>query len=336
MKPAVGNNLVRGRKAVYVLISHITLILTDESTASNRHSFLSRFSLHHSLLLRLPQEIQDQIYKLVCGGNLLHFEFTPAVHKFQRKLCHVKSLSKITEAEAQASFFASTSPWFDEVCAHRHEECDPSKLLSDQSGCMQRGLTLDLRFLRTCRQIYHAAKTICYGTNIFSFDSLDVFMEFGKTRSWISHIRSLRLRIQSGNSSSGPAFPDSLNQILGKLTCMKWIHIDLEQIFFDGSRVYEKRVEENSLLTKQLLCFGGRALKVAAVVISDARFCDYKRTQDDQDDDWSLELGRWTMKEKQEYAHFLRNALLEHRGKGMEGYMGDSRLFRVWSGTVYA
>ena len=290
-----------------LLISHITFILMDESTASNSHSFL----------LRLPQEIQDQIYKLVCGGNLLHFEFTPSVDEDPHKLCHSKCLSDITEDDAQARFFASTSPWFDEVCAHRHLECGPSKVSRNQFACMQRKFTLDLRFLRTCRQIYHTAKIVCYGTNIFSFDSLEVFMKFGMTKSWTSHIRSLRLRIRSGNSSSGPAFPDLFEQVLGKLTGLRSIHIDLEQTFFDGLRTYDKGAEEDSLLTQQLLGFGGRALKAATVVISDARFFDSRFVEMWQVawDRRSQRHRRWTLTKKQEYAHFLRNALLSTKAE---------------------
>ena len=313
-----------------LLILRIALILMIESTASNCQS----------LLLKLPQEIQVCIYGAVCGGNLLHFYFTPDSYNCRRKLCYVMCLSNITEDEAQASFCASTSPWFDEVCANRHEQCSPQKLLYSKSNSIPWWrLTLDLRFLRTCRHIYNAAKDLCYRTNIFSFDSLEVFMKFGTRMSWVSHIRNLRLRIQSGNSSSGPAFPETLKEIFGRFTGVKWIHIELEQIFFRGSRTYDKRVEEGSRLTQQLLSFGGKALKVAAVVISDARFCDYndlERTQIAQDDARSRRRRRWTMREKQEYAHFLHNALLEQRGKGTEGDTDDLRLFRVWSGTVYA
>ena len=146
-------------------------------------------------------------------------------------------------------------------------------------------------------------------------------MKFGKTVSWVPRIRSLRLRIQCVNNGSEPASSQALEQTLGKLTGVKWIHIDLEQVFFDGSRTYDKSVEEGSLLTQQILCIGGGASKVAAVVISDARFCDYndlERTQIAQDDALSQRCRRWTMREKQEYAHFLRNALLEHRGQGIE------------------
>ena len=295
-----------------LLISRVVLILTDESTERNCQSFL----------LKLPQEIQDQIYKLVCGGNLLHLKLDPNFRKPQNKFCHVMCVSRITEDDAQASFDASTSPWFDEVCANRHERCYSIQHFCDKSGCIRPRLTLDLRFLRTCRQIYDAAKIICYGTNIFSFDSLRVFVKFGKTVfgktvSWVPRIRSLRLRIQYVNIGSEPASSQALKQTLGKLTGLKWIYIDLEQIFFDGSRTFVRAVEENSLLMQQILCIGGRASKVAAVVISDACFRSYGTMQIAQDD-WSSRHRRLTMREKQEYAHFLQNALLEHRGKGNE------------------
>ena len=247
------------------------------------------------------------------------------------KLCHVKCRSKITEDDAQVSFDASESPWFDEVCAKRHVGCCFRELVCEELGFNWRRSTLDLRFLRTCRQIYDVAKNLCYSTNIISFDSLDTFVMFGTIVSWVSHIRSLRLCIASGSSTSGPLVPETLEQILGKLTGVKWIHIDLEQVI-GGARPYDKRLEEDSPLTKQLLRFGGRALKVATVVISDARLYGSNAlewTQIPRDDALSQRRRRWTMREKQEYAHFLQNALLGHRGKGNEGGIGDSTESRV-------
>ena len=305
-----------------LLISRIVLILMDESTASNSQS----------LLLKLPQEIQDQIYELVCGGNLLHFEFDAFVRDSKSEFCHIKCLSKITVDDAQASFDASTSPWVDVVSANLHMECCSPRLFGHESGRTCGMPTLDLRFLRTCRQIYDAAKNLCYSTNIISFDSLDIFKRFVKTVSWVPRIRSLRLCIYSGNSSGGAALSKTLKHLVSKVTGLERIHIDLLQILGHVSRTYDKGAEEDSVLTKQLLCLAGTALRAATVVISDTRSCDLEdseTTQGFRDDDQSQRGRRWTMKQKQEYAHFLRNALLGHRGKGNEGDIGDSTESRV-------
>ena len=299
-----------------LLISLILSILTHESAASNSQS----------LLLKLPQELQDQIYKLVCGSNLLHFEFDAYERESHPRFCHVKCLSKITEEDTQASFDASTSPWVDVACANRHKECCSQRLFRPESGRFWARPTLDLRFLRTCRQIYDAAKNLCYDTNIISFDSLKVFARFVMTVSWVPRIRSLRLCIYSFNDGSGAVPAKTLKHMVSKLTGLERIHIDLFLIFVGEFRSYDKGAEEDSVLTKQLLCLAVTRLRAATVVISDTRFCDLKdseTTQVSRDDDQSQRRRRWTMEQKQEYAHFLRNALLEHRGEGIEGDMGD-------------
>lgn len=93
MEPAIG------REAMYVCRPYSTtwFMLTDGSAASNCRS----------LLLKMPQEIKDQIYVLVCGGNLLHFNF---IWSERIEFCHFKCESRTTEEDAQASFDNSTSP----------------------------------------------------------------------------------------------------------------------------------------------------------------------------------------------------------------------------------
>ena len=294
-------------------------MLTDESTASNCRS----------LLLKMPQEIKDQIYVLVCGGNLLHINFSWNV-RIQRDFSHFKCESKTTEEDAQASFDNSTSPWFDEKCAHRHGSCGLGRL------------TLDLRFLRTCRQIYNEAKSFCYSTNIFSFGDWTIFADFVKKVRWVSDIRKIRLCIRSGTSGNGPAPCESLQSFCSKLTGLQWFHTDWEQFCFPDSRRYDRGAAEASYLTKRLVCFAGTALKTAEVIINDARFCNRhapETAQISRDDARSQERNRWTMTQKQEYAHFLRNALLRHRGKGIgtDGDTGSSESMRFgWNGTEHA
>ena len=316
-----------------VLISHLVLMLTDESTASNRHS----------ILLKLPQEIKDQIYELVLGGNLLHFPFNyfnlalKDLGKPQTPICHVTCQSQITEEDAQASFDASTSPWFDETCAERHEGCLSPVFNYD---------VLDLRFLRTCRQIYEEASCFFYDNNIFSFDDWPVFVKCAETVSWMSRIRNLRLCIRTEAISSGSVDYDTLKYltyISSKLTNLQSIHIDLQLLYYITDRSgYNQQAEEGCGRTQKLLCFAGTALRAATVAISDDYACsDDGAWQIDlpgsmrnaPDDAWSLGFGRWTMAQKQEHAHFLRDALLQHRGKGIdiEGYNISSKPEITWS-----
>lgn len=177
---------------------------------------------------------------------------------------------------------------------------------------------------------------------IFSFDQWIIFANFVKTVSWVSDIRRIRLGIRSGTSGNGGVARESLQRFYSKLTGLQWVHIDLEYIYFSASRRYDRGAAEASYLPEQLLCFAGTALKTASVIISDARFCNERAPETAQisrDDAWSKERNRWTMAQKQEYAHFLRNALLRHRGKGVGigGVTGSSESMRIgWDGRVDA
>ena len=298
------------------------LKLTDHSTMKNARS----------LLLRIPQEIKDYIYLLVCGGNLLHIEIASGLLDPGIKFRHSKCLSTKTEQDAQRSFDASTSPWFDEGSVNRHDECAP-KFSGDVSGRISRRCTLDLRFLRTCRQIYDEAKSFCYTANTFSFDKWSVFGQFVNTEKWASYIRSVRLYARRGTNGHGPPNHEMLQSASKKLTGLQTFIFDWEQVCLSGSRMYDQRAEAATQLTKQLLCFAGAALKSVVVVISDEEFDPSSPgiTQSSQDDALSQQLNRWTMKQKQEYSRFLRHAMIQHRGKDdhVTGETGDSRVLEV-------
>lgn len=309
-----------------VLISQKRSILMNDSTANNCQS----------LLLKLPQEIKDRIYEFVCGGELLHFRFaSKSKAHSQDKLCHHKCLSKTTEEDAQANFDASESPWLHHICSKRHRDCllTPTEYLCEASGgtaAQRRLVGLDLRFLRTCHQIYDEAKDVCYKTNIFSFDDLVCLLSCVNNWSWVSHIRSVRIYIGYWGYSAGLVVDRAMDHISSKLTGLRRIFFDLEESQCFDLRTYDRRTEEASHLTKQLLSFARPALKAAGVVITDADFYDYQnvlRMPTLHDDLFVFaENIRWTMTQKQEYTRFLRNALLQHRGKGtgIEGGTGNS------------
>ena len=278
---------------------------------------------------------------LVCGGNLLHITIAPGLNQ-NINFRHSKCLSTKTEEEAQKSFDASTSPWFDEVSVNRHCQCAPS-FLGVVSGPISQSPTLDLRFLRTCRQIYDEAKSFCYTANTFSFDDWIVLGHFVDTVNWTSNLRSIRLLNRSGTNGREPPnwkIPNwkMLQDASKKLTGLQTFMFDWKQLSFYGSRKYNQRAEEATQLTKQLLCFAGLALKSVVVVISDAGFGDITEITDFlQDDDESEQLNRWTMKQKQEYSQFLRHAMMQHRGKDndVESETGKLRVPEVcWDESV--
>ena len=329
MEPAVSHEANQGKEVMYVRRPHSTKklssILKNESTANNCQS----------LLLKLPQEIKNRIYDLVCGGELLHFRFAPKskAHS-QDKLCHYKCVSKTTEEDAQASFDASESPWFDDLCANRHKDCllTPTEYQCEASGgtaTYRRLVGLDLRFLRTCHQLYDETKNVCYKINIFSFDDFNCLVSCVNKLSWLSYIRNIRICIRYWDNRLGPATDGAMYHISSKLTSLQRIYIDLEGSQSFCLRGYDQRFEEASHLTKYLLSFARPALKAVGVVITDADFYSFKNIarMSIVFDDLSEQDIRWTMMQKQEYSRFIRNALLQHRGKetSIGGDTGSSR-----------
>ncbi|KAM0799970.1 hypothetical protein BDR22DRAFT_973360 [Usnea florida] len=202
-------------------------------------------------LLRIPQEIKDHIYVLVCGGNLLHIRIASGNNP-DIKFGHSKCLSTKTEEEAQKSFDASTSPWFDEVSVNRHDQCAPG-FLGIVSGPISQSPAMDLRFLRTCRQIYDEAKSFCYTANTFSFDSWVVFGHFVNMVNWASNLRSIRLLNRSGTNGHEPPNWKMLQDVSKKLTGLQTFMFDWEQLPCYGSRKYNQQAEEATQLTNQLL-----------------------------------------------------------------------------------
>ena len=254
---------------------------------------------------------------LVCGGNLLHIKLASTLPEPNIKFRYDKCLSTKPEEDAQKSFDASTSPWFDEVSVNRHDQCVP-QFLHGVSVPLFGKRNLDLRFLRTCRQIHDEAKNFCYTANTFSFDGWDVLAMFVKTVDWTPYIRSVRLYVCSG--TSGPTFHnrEMLQHVSKKLTGLRMLTFDWDQFSLPDSREYDQRTEEGSQLSEQLLCFfGGAGLKSVEVIVSDTRFCNFntpESVQRSRDDALSQERNRWTLKQKQEYSQFLRRDLMQHRG----------------------
>ena len=175
--------------------------------------------------------------------------------------------SRITEEDCQASFDASTSLWLDEASANRHECCFEKR--SEK--------IVYLRFLRTCRQIDDEARSLCYTSNIFSFDTLRLFTVFVATVDWAPYVRCIHLRIDDSRlywdftvGKLDGTWPHPTRQgISSMLPGLQRIHIDLELRSYSFSQRYNQEAEEASLLTQQPLCFAGPALKAATVVISD-------------------------------------------------------------------
>lgn len=155
-------------------------------------------ALHNtsSLLLKLPQEIKDQIYFYVCGGQLLHIhvkcEPTPQrlipqlfhhLCQFETPNAHGQELSK-----SAAVYGASHGA----CCPYRNGMSDCLPHHHNSSG------RLNLSFLRTCTQLCKEARGIPYTLNFFSFDCHSGLEEFLRRLPEGADVRNVRLDIHTG------------------------------------------------------------------------------------------------------------------------------------------
>ena len=105
-------------------------------------------------LLRLPDETKAQIWKLVCGEHLLHMEQDESdddtIDQARKwpKLVSKRCYAKATEEEIEKEFLADSD---DGLAISQyvtiHENCSYDQNVWPAS--------IDLRWMRTCRQIYN-------------------------------------------------------------------------------------------------------------------------------------------------------------------------------------
>lgn len=95
--------------------------------------FVSTASNAESRLLRLPQEIKDQIYALVLGERLLHVRYDVKAKSLSLRPCQ----ARISEREAQDVFASSKEPWSAVELMDRNGPCyDVRTILGDYCDCI--------------------------------------------------------------------------------------------------------------------------------------------------------------------------------------------------------
>ena len=195
----------------------------------------------------------------------------------------------------------------------------------------RRPTSLNLSFLRSCRQIYDEARQIPYSTNTFSFDSayvLDAFITaLVRKGNQGSHnhlaIRSLHLRIAENEWRR----LDWGVRLTSRFTGLQHVGISLEYTDNWGlmpgcphtPTEYEKDLRERmadpewsdkAVRYREPLLFNifklcELRLESATVVVSDfiAERATYNRVEFDQ-------KSRWTIAEKQERARYFKDVML--------------------------
>ena len=176
------------------------LLCTRMKKPSSKPSSLSTFLL-------LPLEIRLLIYTHLLGDRTIHIgSLTHNVDKPGKMLCRERHCRKFKVARQLSIFLATKNGWcwgqlYHRVCntktfcidsmdqqmltqldseLYRDEEFTGPDLYAPHYWCTHEPAqtALDLRILRTCRQVYEEARLIPYHTNTFAFDSPWVMVRF--------------------------------------------------------------------------------------------------------------------------------------------------------------
>lgn len=267
-------------------------------------------------MLKLPIEIKNEIYELVCGGQLLHVShYWPDNElKFDVEICQ----AALSEQAAEDLFHAETNDvWFAGAVENRHRACFAGKRHPEK---------ISTSLLATCRQVYTEARHIPYSTNTFGFwatSTLDEFTNYTKKLGHGHHleIRRVHLDVKVRKSDDERRWKAAIAQyLIPRLPAVHRISINLDQSYATGvmgcrtPSEFENRHLSGNYLMSALLEIRKLSLNRATVVISDAGIIFGRR----MDTDSVLIQYRWTLAEKQVWARYIKDSILQ-TDKGREG-----------------
>lgn len=202
-----------------------------------------------TLLLKLPQEIKDKIYEYICGGQFVHVHFGAGKcdglphhhicplntsnndnHVCSGQICHTQDHSDKTrllfhhEDCSSEYFYRPTASRI--FTTHFVGTCTLSSTPTHFTDLPKAAFALDLRFLRTCRQIYMEAKAVLYSSNTFCLEHSWVFTKFfsGRDVKGALGIRNMRLSMTNG---SWNGWQQCLREIC-KLQFLQKIRLEIE------------------------------------------------------------------------------------------------------------
>jgi len=283
-----------------------------------------------SLLLRLPQEIKDQIYRYIIGNKFLHMsehDEDPELYfsecnqdsgkppQFKNEICY----AKLSEAEAQDYFEKNhrrTSEmsrteleWYQEHVEDRHLDC---RVEGDVHS------SEDVALLLSCRQIFSEAHRIPYTTNVFSFDEPFSAHQFltDLSRRNAADIRNLHFYV--------------CTSILGDLESWEYVfkHVALmlrgvRNVYLDLRITNPQPLEYAYELQEEFRELKGLSLAPVTQIIIDRLFdekCRHPKLQ---------AMKRWTMEERRIKSEAVTEAILRRerdspeRGGEWDDVMAD-------------
>lgn len=232
--------------------------------------------------------------------------------KFSHHLCQ----AEISEKNAQDLFNASKEPWFAKRIEDRHAACCEQNISDKECSSYEDSVIpenrnyalLDIALLRCCRQIYLEAYRILVSTSTFSFTNATTLLLFFLSSEpqvaaeLHSAVRSLHLSMKTHAGEDESYWKRLCDIVIKYLGALQRVYIDIEQrpIWF-ALRGYEEPAK--SPLLNTLVVLRDLPLSTVTVTVSDAHILDFKNDETNRE-------NRWTMTQKQEWAEYVRRALL--------------------------
>ena len=282
--------------------------------------------------MRLPLEVKNLIYNYVFGGNLIHIEFRRFSKKVAISFRHIICPAPISEEEAQRNFDnENLHKWYVPANEDRHTYCYVSLYRPGGSRRFRQGANasfweqvpsqmLGLSALRCCRQMYNEAHHVPYSANTFSCANPPTLQSFILSLTQGSHnnhlaIRSFFFTMTYEDLVETPAYwRKALNTCVNKCKNLQNVNLSLECVWWDWlwqegalADFEAKGSYGKTFLLSFLNPLKKLPLKSVTFVFSDARAYPVDIPETGLEDE---DGTRWTLKEKQEWARYVKELIL--------------------------
>lgn len=214
--------------------------------------------MFHSPLLRLPKELRNRVLFFVFGGGRLLHIYRQLITLTNGREEHVgtelKWLTELCKApEKDSSKSKGSSPSDTEMSLFENEYLTTKNNIGNDrwvahspweehpsEAVLAKGETIDLRVLRTCRQVYCEANLMMWTTPTFFFTNGYAFRDFvsNRTGPQKSMLRKLHLQIQAGYYST---WQQGLRNCQRALTSLTELHLEID-LLEEPSRIEEDGV----------------------------------------------------------------------------------------------
>lgn len=207
---------------------------------------LGVFSILTSFLLRCPLEVRNRIYRHLLGDRVIHIHPTLAQWEVFEDLETPCLPCYYCDEEYDEH---TSQPWYHSVCKYPETivdeytafHADPPTLPEtyashlECSTCVNEPSnleSLDLRILRSCRQLYDECNQILWTTNTFAFSAESTLNKFMITRSPLQKklLRTIYIRNDEYRNAFGwnNEHPPSM-KIVKSFTGLRTVHIHLSK-----------------------------------------------------------------------------------------------------------